>query len=114
MIFLLMKMTTTVGTKCPWSEYVKFLPYSVPLPTNWTPEERELLVGTSLEVAVAAKLGSMENEFEAFKAATEGISWCKKVWWDGRDILSLSDWGRLDALYRSRVLEVPSLGPSMV
>ncbi len=39
-----------VGVSNPWSEYLKMLPSSVPVPTTWTEEERTLLVGTSLEV----------------------------------------------------------------
>ena len=33
----------------PWTEYVKFLPDDVPLPTLWTDSERLFLQGTSLE-----------------------------------------------------------------
>jgi hypothetical protein len=33
-----------------WTEYVKFLPSSVPVPTLWTEEERALLRGTTLDV----------------------------------------------------------------
>jgi hypothetical protein len=39
-----------VGVSNPWSEYVKMLPSTVPVPTTWTDEERTLLAGTSLEV----------------------------------------------------------------
>lgn len=57
LLFLLMQITIgspdlgqIVGVSNPWTEYVKFLPSFIPLPTMWTEEERVLLVGTSLEV----------------------------------------------------------------
>lgn len=34
----------------PWTEYLRFLPLSVPTPTMWSEPERLLLRGTSLEV----------------------------------------------------------------
>lgn len=40
-----------VGVSNPWTEYVKMLPNSTPLPTMWTEEERAMLIGTSLEVS---------------------------------------------------------------
>jgi hypothetical protein len=40
-----------VGVSNPWTEYVKILPESVPLPTLWTDEECMMLQGTSLEVS---------------------------------------------------------------
>lgn len=57
MLFLLMQISIasqpddkTVGLSNPWTEYVKMLPDSIPVPTMWTEEERMMLVGTSLEV----------------------------------------------------------------
>ena len=35
----------------PWTEYIRFLPRSIPIPTLWTEPERLLLNGTSLEVS---------------------------------------------------------------
>lgn len=35
----------------PWTEYLKFLPRDVPVPTMWSEVERALLQGTSLEVS---------------------------------------------------------------
>jgi hypothetical protein len=58
LLFLLMQITIgspehaqIVGVSNPWTEYVKILPSSIPLPTMWSEEERFLLVGTSLEVS---------------------------------------------------------------
>jgi hypothetical protein len=36
----------------PWTEYLKFLPRDVPVPTIWSEVERALLQGTSLEVSI--------------------------------------------------------------
>jgi len=94
--------------------YVKFLPDEL-LPTFWTPEERELLVGTTLQPAVEAKLKSLGHEYERLRSATEHIDWCEKYWWDeyyGQ--LTFDDWKLVDAMYRSRALEFPGIGDSMV
>lgn len=58
MLFLLMQITIAshpdekVGVSNPWTEYVKMLPASIPVPTLWSEEERLMLVGTSLEVCL--------------------------------------------------------------
>ncbi|EWC44166.1 hypothetical protein DRE_06991 [Drechslerella stenobrocha 248] len=119
-IFLIMKITNaatlsepgSVGVKCPWTEYIKFLP-SVSVPTCWSEQQRELLKGTSLYVAVAAKLAGLDAEFNAFKLATQNISWCRKVWWD-ENRLTFLDWLDCDSWLRSRVLQLPDLGLSMI
>lgn len=38
------------GVATPFTEYVKFLPTDIPLPSLWSEQERRLLSGTSLEV----------------------------------------------------------------
>lgn len=43
-------LTTKGGTPTSWTEYVRFLPRTIPVPTMWTNVERSLLNGTSLEV----------------------------------------------------------------
>lgn len=57
MLFLLMQITIAspehkqnVGLSNPWTEYVKMMPTTVPVPTMWSEEERYMLTGTSLEV----------------------------------------------------------------
>lgn len=120
MIFLIMKITNavnltepkTIGVKCPWTEYVKFLP-SVSVPTCWSDQERELLKGTSLYVSVRAKLSALENEFQTFRLATQNIGWCRKAWWDEKRLTFL-DWLDCDSWLRSRVLQLPDLGLSMI
>ncbi|KAJ5950438.1 uncharacterized protein N7479_008851 [Penicillium vulpinum] len=105
----------TVGISNPWTEYVKFLPPSFPLPTFYTPEEQELLRGTSLAEALDAKFSSLEREFEQLRHATEGIAWCQQSWWDEKTgVLTVDDWKYVDAAYRSRMLDLPGSGLVMV
>jgi hypothetical protein len=85
------------------------------LPTFWIEPERDLLIGTSLKPAVEAKLKSLQKEYDNFRTATEKIPWCEQYWWDEDDgLLSLDDWMQVDAMYRSRALEFPGIGDSMV
>ncbi|KAL1626039.1 hypothetical protein SLS56_007013 [Neofusicoccum ribis] len=94
--------------------YVKFLPEEL-LPTFWTEYERELLIGTTLKPAVEAKIKSLNKEFDQLRTATEQIKWCAEEWWDEEDgHLSFDDWLQVDAMYRSRALEFPGIGDSMV
>jgi hypothetical protein len=92
--------------------YVKFLPEEL-LPTFWTEEEQDLLLGTSLRPAVRAKLSSLSREFEIFRDATFGIDWCKRYWWSDSQV-TFDDWKQVDAMYRSRALEFPGIGDAMV
>lgn len=106
--------TTEVGVLNPLTEYIKFLPDEL-LPTFWTEEERELLVGTTLKPAVSAKLNSLLREFENLRTATESIPWCHKYWWsEDNGMLTFDDWMRVDAMYRSRALEFPGAGDCMM
>ncbi|KAJ5135509.1 uncharacterized protein N7515_004787 [Penicillium bovifimosum] len=104
-----------IGISNPWSEYVKFLPPSFPLPTFYTAEEQELLRGTSLAEALDAKFASLEREFEQIRKATEGIAWCQQSWWgENTGALTIDDWKYVDAAYRSRMLDLPGSGLAMV
>ncbi|KAI9644149.1 hypothetical protein NHQ30_007502 [Ciborinia camelliae] len=106
-----------IGVKNPWSEYIRFLPEKVPVPTMWNEEEQMLLEGTSLETAVVAKMAKLSKEFEDLREKTIGIPWCYSCWWDQSVPLlplELWDWVRLDAWYRSRSLELPNVGGVMV
>ncbi|KAJ5301310.1 hypothetical protein PENANT_c023G10356 [Penicillium antarcticum] len=125
MIFLLVQLSHTspdirdkhehVGVSNPWTEYVKFLPPSFPLPTSYTTEEQELLRGTSLAEALDAKFMSLEREFENLHQATESIKWCQQSWWDEENgSLTIQDWKYVDAAYRSRMLDIPGSGLAMV
>ncbi|KAM3066802.1 hypothetical protein ACMFMG_011871 [Clarireedia jacksonii] len=121
MLFLLMQITTAVqvegeksiGLSNPWTEYVRLLPENVPIPTMWNEEERMLLVGTSLESAVTAKLAALQREFDDLREKTSEIPWCNTYWWENNS-LTFSDWIRLDAWFRSRSLELQTSGEVMV
>jgi hypothetical protein len=63
--------------------------------------------------ALAAKKSALLREFELLRENTSGITWCKKFWWDN-EMLVLDDWTLLDAWFRSRSLELPNCGESMV
>lgn len=125
MVFLLIQITYStpdfegeqqrVGLSNPWTEYVRFMPKSIPLPTYYTDEEFELLRGTSLRSAVEAKNASLDREFEHIRQSTENISWCQKYWWDEETgKVTLDDWKFVDAVYRSRMVDLPGHGHSMV
>ncbi|AEO56060.1 hypothetical protein MYCTH_107134, partial [Thermothelomyces thermophilus ATCC 42464] len=105
-----------VGVSNPWTEYLKFLPETVPVPTLWTEEERLLLRGTSLETAVDAKISALDAEFGLVREKSSDIvGWNDLLWGaEGASAVSFMDWIRLDALYRSRCLELPRSGESMV
>ncbi|KAF1945893.1 SET domain-containing protein [Clathrospora elynae] len=106
--------TKHVGVLNPLTEYIRFLPDEL-LPTFWTEEEKELLIGTTLKPAVGAKLNSLLREFETMRTATASIDWCAKYWWDeDTGMLTFDDWMRVDAMYRSRALEFPGAGDCMM
>lgn len=58
-------------------------------------------------------MSALLREFEGLREKTVGISWCDKCWWEN-EALDFSDWILLDAWYRSRSLELPKAGESMV
>ncbi|CAK7228239.1 hypothetical protein SCUCBS95973_006815 [Sporothrix curviconia] len=98
----------------PWTDYVRFLPDVVLLPTMWTDEERRLLQGTSLEIAVRAKLLALEHEYDQFCEQSSDIPFWNDAFWYRKFPPQLRDWILADAWYRSRCLELPQFGPSMV
>ncbi|KAL2159660.1 hypothetical protein VTH06DRAFT_2229 [Thermothelomyces fergusii] len=105
-----------VGVSNPWTEYLKFLPETVLVPTLWTEEERLLLRGTSLEAAVDAKISALDAELGLVREKSSDIvGWNDLLWGaEGASAVSFADWIRLDGLYRSRCLELPRSGESMV
>ncbi|KAL4779466.1 hypothetical protein BJX76DRAFT_340685 [Aspergillus varians] len=102
-----------IGASSAWTEYVKFLPSFVPLPTFWTMEELELLRGTSLRLAYEAKIISLEKEFDHLRQTTEDMTWCRDLWWD-EETVTIEDWKYLDAVFRSRMVDLPGYGCAMV
>ena len=104
-----------IGVANPFSEYVKYLPADIPLPTFWNEDERALLEGTSLEAALKSKLKSLEGEFTHLRERTSMIPWCMQYWWNVEtEHLSIGDWTYVDAAYRSRALDLPGTGHSTV
>lgn len=104
-----------VGVSNPWTEYLKFLPETVLVPTLWTEDERLLLRGTSLEAAVDAKVSALDAEFGLIRDKSSDVAcWNDLLWQSAAGSLSFTHWIRLDALYRSRCLELPRSGESMV
>lgn len=94
---------------------MKFLPRRIALPTFWNESEREILTGTSLEAALSAKLNSLDREFISLKEKTSSIDWCQHNWWDtDSGTLTFEDWKTVDAIYRSRALDLPGTGHAMV
>ncbi|KAL6715564.1 hypothetical protein ACLMJK_006525 [Lecanora helva] len=104
-----------IGVLNPLSEYVKFLPTHIPIPTFWSEQESSLLPGTSLQAALASKLRSLEHEFSMLREMTRLIDWCQLHWWDEETgMLTFEDWKHVDAIYRSRALDLPGTGHAMV
>lgn len=56
---------------------------------------------------------ALSREFEALREKTEKIPWCQKCWWGGEG-LHFVDYVLVDAWYRSRSLELPNSGESMI
>ncbi|EQK99192.1 SET domain protein [Ophiocordyceps sinensis CO18] len=100
-------------TPTPWTEYVRFLPRSIPTPTMWSEPERLLLKGTSLEAALEAKLSTLADEFDNLGAQTETMPFWNTLLWE-HGAASLDDWVLVDAWFRSRCLELPQVGDAMV
>lgn len=105
-----------VGVHSAFTDYVKTLPKHYSLPTFFTDAEDEALEGTSLRDAVTQKRVSLQQEFEELKSTTGSIEWCQRIWWsEGGGMLRLSDWTMVDAMYRSRALDLPQgIGAAMV
>ncbi|KAK1754488.1 hypothetical protein QBC47DRAFT_384043 [Echria macrotheca] len=104
---------SSTGVSNPWTEYLRFLPGTVLVPTLWNEDERLLLRGTSLESAVNAKMLALDAEYEVVQDISSDIPCWNELLWESRTV-SLRDWMRLDGLYRSRCLELPRSGESMV
>ncbi|CAH0014329.1 unnamed protein product [Clonostachys rhizophaga] len=97
----------------PWTEYIRFLPRQIPTPTLWTEEKRLLLRGTSLEKAVNAKLATLVSEFDHLRETSADLPFWQSLLF-GEDAITVKDWALVDAWYRSRCLELPNAGHSMV
>ena len=126
MVFLLYQLTIASsrqevgGVQNSFTDYVKFLPKDVPLPTFYSEKEKEILAGTSLRDALGNKIRGLQKELEMLRARTMGLGWARKAWWglepdedeyESEEAdpapLRLDDWKFVDAIYRSRALELP-------
>ncbi|KAI0024234.1 hypothetical protein F4780DRAFT_768886 [Xylariomycetidae sp. FL0641] len=120
LLFLLMQLvlsspdyTGKQGPTTPWTQYFSVLPTDIPVPTTWTEAELSYLRGTSLEAAVSAKLTALTKEFDDLKVRVAELPfWNELLCID--EAVTIRDWVWLDALYRSRSLELPRSGESMV
>ncbi|ETS82245.1 hypothetical protein PFICI_07247 [Pestalotiopsis fici W106-1] len=101
------------GGASSWTWYFDVLPSRIPVPTMWSDEQLIYLRGTSLEDAVPAKLQALGREFDLVRTETEKIPFWREFVHD-KEIITAGDWIYLDALYRSRTLELPRSGESMV
>ena len=94
-----------------FSKYVKHLPRDFALPTLWDDKESKLLTGTTLEAATKSKLKSLDREFTLIREKTADIEWCQSHWWSAETgSLSIEDWKIVDAMYRSRAMDLPGTG----
>lgn len=120
MTFILVQLTHgisegKIGISNAFSEYVKYLPAQFPIPTFWDETDLSLLVGTSLHEALMSKVKTLNQEFSQLQKSTTSIDWCQMYWWDsecGR--LTFDDWKQVDAIYRSRALDLPGTGHATV
>jgi hypothetical protein len=112
LVFLLLQLThvnhtNRIGRSNPFTHYIQFLPSGTFLPTFWNSAQRARLKGTSLDAALNAKLKSLEREFDMLREATTPIDWCRQHWWDPEaGWLCLEHWKYVDAMYRSRALDL--------
>ncbi|OBS28914.1 hypothetical protein FPOA_02849 [Fusarium poae] len=97
----------------PWTEYLKFLPRDVPVPTMWSEVERALLQSTSLEAALEAKFSSLSKEFDDLTEKSSVLPFWNSLFWE-KGTVTIQDWILVDAWYRSRCLELPRGGEAMV
>ncbi|TDZ32500.1 SET domain-containing protein 8 [Colletotrichum spinosum] len=88
------KTPTKGGVPTPWTDYVKYLPPQVP-------------------TATAAKIVALTDEFDQLREASEALPIWNELFWESEKV-SLIDWFRVDAWFRSRCLELPRSGEAMV
>ncbi|CAK4032491.1 Hypothetical predicted protein [Lecanosticta acicola] len=93
-------LSERVGVHTAFTDYVKTLPCEI-LPTFWTSEELQLLVGTTLAPAVSSKLKSLQREYDLLYSSAANTRWFKLV----EPFLDLDDWMQVDAMFRSRALD---------
>ncbi|KAH7326183.1 hypothetical protein B0I35DRAFT_128009 [Stachybotrys elegans] len=105
--------TSRGGVPTPWTDYTRFLPRYIPMPTMWSSDERQMLHGTSLEAALGAKLAVLGKEFDNLREKSSELPHWQDLFWE-KEGVDLHYWVLVDAWYRSRCLEMPQAGNSMV
>lgn len=71
---------------------------------EWTDQKQQ---------AVYAKQNALDHEFDQLREKSSGLPFWDSLFWD-RDACTISDWALVDAWYRSRCLELPTIGDAMV
>lgn len=103
-----------VGVDNAFTHYVASLPSDVPLPTRWGSSEQAMLEGTSLKPAVSAKMKSLRREVNHLLDSMSKVQWFRSLReYEGTDFL-FDKWLEVDAMYRSRALDLPGTGHAMV
>jgi len=121
LIFLLFQLTSTspsatgpIGNANPWTTYIQYLPPTILLPTFYTPAETALLTGTTIAPALSQKLRALTAEFAHLRATTASLPCCAVWWAPGTGCLSFDDYLAVDAIYRSRAMDLPRTGLALV
>ena len=99
-------------TPTAWTEYIKFLPSHVPVPSLWSEYEKSMLRGTSLEKALEAHFRKQVAGFDLLREKSSSLPFWNSLFWENGTV-SLQDWMLVDAWFRSRSLELPYSGYSM-
>ncbi|KAK1511722.1 SET domain-containing protein [Colletotrichum tamarilloi] len=74
---------------------------------------RQLLEAAGHKSATAAKIVALTDEFDELREISATIPFWNELFWES-DKVSLIDWVRVDAWFRSRCLELPKSGEAMV
>lgn len=80
------------------------------LPTFWTSNELQLLIGTTLAPAASSKITNLRREYDLLSVNAAKTRWYRIL----QDHLDFDDWLQVDAMYRSRALDFPGIGHCMV
>ena len=86
----------------------------MPLPTRWIASEQALLEGTSLKPAVTAKLKSLRREVGIVFESMKDVQWFKHGRGSEDHLVFFNNWLVVDAMFRSRALDLPGTGHAMV
>lgn len=68
---------------------------------------------TLLQPALDAKMTALTREFDELREQSLELDWWRSALWDSR-LVHLEDWFLVDSWFRSRVLELPRSGLSLV